>query len=152
MRIRSRPPGGVKIDMTPMIDIVFQLLVFFALTLKVATLEGDLALQPAVGRGNGGASPLLMPPLEVALRADDRGGLRSVELNGRPLASIAELHREVTRVLGSDAALAAQAEARLDCDQDLAYEHTIAAITALSGTRLASGEVQPLVTKVRFVK
>ena len=151
MRIRSRPLASVKIDMTPMIDIVFQLLVFFALTLKVASLEGDLAMQPPAESGSRGSSPSLVPPLVVALRADEQGGLRSVELNGRPLASIAELHQEVATILGADPALAAQAEARLDCDEHLAYEHTIAAVTALTGTRPPSGEIEPLVGKVRFV-
>jgi biopolymer transport protein ExbD len=151
MRIRSHPQSGVKIDMTPMIDIVFQLLVFFALTLKVASLEGDLAMQPSAERPTGASAPALMPALAVALRADEQGGLRSVELNGRPLASIAALHQEVATNLGADPALAAQTEARLDCDEHLAYEHTIAAVTALSGMRLADGQIQPLVGKVRFV-
>jgi biopolymer transport protein ExbD len=151
MRIRSHPQGGVKIDMTPMIDIVFQLLVFFALTLKVASLEGDLAMQPSADHGHSSAAPETVPPLAVTLLADEQGGLHSVELNGRPLAGLAQLHDEVAAILGPDPALAAQTEARLDCDQHLAYEHTIAAVTALSGTRLSSGEIQPLVGKVRFV-
>ena len=151
MRIRSRPLGGVKIDMTPMIDIVFQLLVFFALTLKVASLEGDLAMQPPAKGAIDSPQSQLVPPLVVALRADGQGNLRSVELNGRPLASISALHEEVATILGTDPALAAQAEARLACDEHLAYEHTIAAVTALSGTRFANGEIQPLVGKVRFV-
>ena len=42
MKIR-RPStdGSVKIDMTPMIDVVFQLLAFFLMTFKVAAVEGD---------------------------------------------------------------------------------------------------------------
>lgn len=151
MRIRSRPLGGVKIDMTPMIDIVFQLLVFFALTLKVASLEGDLAMQPPAEKSVLGSAAPLVPPLVVALRADEQGGLRAVELNGRPLESIAELHREVVAILGPDRALAAQAEARLDCDEHLAYQHTIAAVTALTGTPQRGGGIQPLVGKVRFL-
>jgi biopolymer transport protein ExbD len=151
MRIRSRPPAGVKIDMTPMIDIVFQLLVFFALTLKVATLEGDLAMLPPAKTGPGGPAPTV-PPLMVVLHADERGGLASLELNGRPLAGTHQLHAEVVTLLGGDAALAAQAEARLACDERLAYEHTIAAVTALTGRRLPSGEIQPLIGKVRFVQ
>lgn len=151
MQIRSRLPGGVKLDMTPLIDVVFQLLAFFCLTFRLALVEGDLALQPPASETRG-ASPPQLPPLVVALRADEQGGLRAVELNGRPLAGIAELHREVAAALGSDPAWAAQVEARLDCDEELAYEHTIAAVTALRGTLLPSGEIQPLVTKVRFAR
>jgi biopolymer transport protein ExbD len=151
MRIRSHPQSGIKIDMTPMIDIVFQLLVFFALTLKVASLEGDVAMQPSAERERRSAAPALVPPLAVALLADEHGGLRSVELNGRQLSGLAQLHDEVAAILGPDPALAKETEARLDCDPHLAYQHTIAAVTALSGTRLASGEIQPLVGKVRFI-
>jgi biopolymer transport protein ExbD len=39
MRIRSRLASRVPLDMTPMIDIVFQLLVFFTLTLRIASLS-----------------------------------------------------------------------------------------------------------------
>ena len=35
----------VPIDMTPMIDIVFQLLTFFVMTLKIATSEGDFNIK-----------------------------------------------------------------------------------------------------------
>jgi biopolymer transport protein ExbD len=152
MRIRSRALPGVKIDMTPMIDIVFQLLVFFALTLKVSLLEGDLAMLPPLETAPGGTQSLSVPPLLVVLHADDQGGLSSLELNGRPLAGTDQLHAQIVALLGHDAALAAQAEARLACDEHLAYEHTIAAVTALTGQRLASGEIQPLVSRVRFVK
>jgi biopolymer transport protein ExbD len=151
MRIRSQTLPGVKIDMTPMIDIVFQLLVLFALTLKVSLLEGDLAMLPTAKTGPGGAAPMI-PPLLVVLHADEQGALKSLELNGRPLAGTDQLHAQIIALLGHDAALAAQAEARLACDEHLAYEHTIAAVTALTGQRLATGEIQPLVTKVRFVK
>ena len=152
MRIRSRALPGVKIDMTPMIDIVFQLLVFFALTLKVSLLEGDLAMLPPVKTDPGGAEAPTVPPLLVVLRADEQGGLQSLELNGRQLGGTDQLHAQIVKLLGHDAALAAQAEARLDCDEHLAYEHTIAAVTALTGQRLPTGEIQPLVSKVRFVK
>ena len=41
MRLRARSTAAVAIDMTPMIDIVFQLLVFFILTLQITAVEGD---------------------------------------------------------------------------------------------------------------
>jgi biopolymer transport protein ExbD len=151
MRIRSRPLAGVKIDMTPMIDIVFQLLVFFALTLKVSLLEGDLAMLPPASTQEGAAIPSTVPPLLVVLHADEHGGLASLELNGRSLSGTDQLHAQIVALLGHDAALAAGTEARLACDEHLAYEHTIAAVTALTGQRLPTGEIQPLVSKVRFV-
>jgi biopolymer transport protein ExbD len=151
MRVRTRSVAGVKLDMTPLIDVVFQLLAFFCLTFRIATLEGDLAMQPPAQGGKGPITSTV-PPMLVVLRADDQGGLRSLEFNGRPLAGVEQLHQEVVSLFGSNPDLAAQAEARLDCDERLAYQHTIAAVTALTGQRLPSGEIQPLVGKVRFVR
>src|SRR5687767_12908140 len=37
------PNDEIKGDMTPMIDVVFQLLIFFMLTIKFKVLEGKLA-------------------------------------------------------------------------------------------------------------
>jgi biopolymer transport protein ExbD len=152
VRIRAAKNEGVKLDMTPMIDIVFQLLVFFALTLRVAMPEGDLAMHPPVKGETAGPQENLVPPLLVVLRADEHGTLQSLELNGRPLPGAEQLHDEVERLVGHDSELAAQSEARLACDEHLAYEHTIAAVTALSGTRLPSGQTKPLVGRVRFVE
>jgi biopolymer transport protein ExbD len=56
MRVRTRPLAGVKLDMTPLIDVVFQLLAFFCLTFRIATLEGDLAMQPPARTGGGPAT------------------------------------------------------------------------------------------------
>jgi biopolymer transport protein ExbD len=151
MRPRSRLPAGVQIDMTPMIDIVFQLLAFFLMTLQITELEGDLSIQmPPEGVAEGEVTPAALP-LHVALLADEQGGLAAVKLNGRRLEDIDALHREVERLVGRDPALAAETEARLACDNDLAYEHTIAAVTAVTGTLLPSGDIQPLASKVRFV-
>jgi len=42
MKLRNRVTSGkIALDMTPMIDVVFQLLIFFMCTLKVIEPEGD---------------------------------------------------------------------------------------------------------------
>ena len=87
----------------------------------------------------------------VDLFADEQGRLQAIELNGRAVRSIEALHQEVEQLVGNDPALAAATEAHLACDEALAYEHTIAAVTAVTGTLLPSGEIQPLAGKVRFV-
>lgn len=151
MRIHSRLPAGVKLDMTPMIDIVFQLLVFFAMTLQVAELEGDLALLPPVDKARPGPVRDATLPLQIALLADDRGGLRAVQLNGQSLAGLDALHAETERLIGHDQAVAAATEVHLACDDELAYEHTVRAVTAVTGSRLADGRIKRLAGKVRFV-
>ena len=47
MQIRNANKAGEKIElqMTPMIDIVFQLLVFFIMTFKIVSMEGDFNIR-----------------------------------------------------------------------------------------------------------
>ncbi|MGQ0554192.1 MAG: ExbD/TolR family protein [Planctomycetota bacterium] len=42
---KSTEPQEVESDMTPMIDVTFQLIIFFICTIKFKTLEGKLATQ-----------------------------------------------------------------------------------------------------------
>lgn len=57
---KARLPDKVLIDMTPLIDIVFQLLTFFVMTLKVASLEGDFNIKMPLANGNE-AAPDIQP-------------------------------------------------------------------------------------------
>lgn len=148
---RSAPLAAVKLDMTPLIDIVFQLLIFFVLTFRIVEDEGQFALRlPPVGQSN--VAPREAWPLQIQLVAGPRGSLAEVRLADRRLSGLAELHREIERLLGSDPQLAAATEANLVCDPELAYEHCIAAVTAVSGTRQPDGSIRPLVPKIRFSK
>jgi biopolymer transport protein ExbD len=54
------PEYAFKIDMTPMIDVVFQLMIFFMCTIKFKTLEGKLSayLPKDVGVNSSDATPL----------------------------------------------------------------------------------------------
>ena len=58
-RFRDRT-SIIKIDMTPMIDVVFQLLVFFMCTIQFRTLEGKLSayLPQGVGQETSAQEPL----------------------------------------------------------------------------------------------
>ncbi|MFP6658896.1 MAG: biopolymer transporter ExbD, partial [Pirellulales bacterium] len=54
MKVRKKRKASgsdkVELQMTPMIDIVFQLLVFFILTFKVVAQEGDFDIRmPVMG-------------------------------------------------------------------------------------------------------
>ena len=139
---------GVKLDMTPMIDIVFQLLIFFVLTFRIVEEEGqfDLSLPK---RGITAAVAPAALPLNVRLVADPAGELAAVYLADRRLSGLAELHREVERLL-SDPDVAAASEANLSCDPNLAYEHCIAAVTAVSGSVGPGGEIVHLIERIRF--
>ncbi len=66
-------PEEMKGDMTPMIDVVFQLLIFFMLTIKFKTLEGKLAayLPKDVGVNTSPAEP--KEKVEIKLKVEKEG-------------------------------------------------------------------------------
>ncbi len=142
--------AGVNIDMTPMIDIVFQLLAFFIFTLRILTQEGDLAIQMPLAIGHGQPSMTAPPPLQIKLTAAADGSLAGIRLNGQVISDMPALRIRIEEIIGGNQQLAAEMEADLFCDERLAYQHTIAAVTAISGRRDSAGRIEPLIHKVRI--
>lgn len=73
-RKRNRPDASpIKGDMTPMIDVTFQLLIFFMLTIEFKQLEGKLAayLPKDVGVNTSQAEP--KEKVEIVLRVAAEG-------------------------------------------------------------------------------
>ena len=63
---RQRLADKIDINMTPMIDIVFQLLAFFIMTLKIVQPEGDFDVRMPLGAAAAAAPRRPVPPLERA--------------------------------------------------------------------------------------
>ena len=146
-------PDKIPIDMTPMIDIVFQLLTFFCMTLKVAALEGDFSIKmPLAAPSQGRPDPNVIPPMKVRLRADSTGRLAELTLNDRAFNGPdrwQQLHQQIAGLVG-EGSVASSAEVELDCDFNLKYEHVIEAITAVSGRMGPDGQIIKLVEKIKF--
>lgn len=152
IRLRHRSAVRVPLDMTPLIDIVFQLLIFFILTLRIAPVEGEFAMQLPRTVREGGVQADESLPLIVRLRSDEEGGLTGVWLGDEPLGGFAELHVRIAGLIADNPHLAASGRVELHCDSDLFYEHTIAAITAVSGTRQPDGSIVRLIEQVHFAE
>jgi biopolymer transport protein ExbD len=154
MRIR-RSAGGMpdKIDlqMTPMIDVVFQLLIFFIFSFKIVTQEGDFNVKMPIA-GGAAMNTDVLPPFKIRLIAGENGALGGIQLDGQPVESFRTLHEEIIDRIGVDAAasLKESAEVELDCDYDLDYRHVIEAITACSGYIAPDGNIVKLIEKIRF--
>ena len=61
MKIRNRDDRSedkIELQMTPMIDIVFQLLVFFIMTFKIVTQEGDFNIKMPLASFSERTSPI----------------------------------------------------------------------------------------------
>ena len=155
MKVRNtREAEKIELQMTPMIDIVFQLLIFFIMTFKIVSLEGDFNIKmPASAPSQGAPDEDQLPPMKLRLTAGAEGGLSGIALNDRQFASLDELHAYILDLVGSDAEAGGGldgAEVELDCDYGLRYENVVAAITAVSGEIAEDGSVIKLIEKIKF--
>lgn len=140
----------VPVDMTPMIDVVFQLLAFFMMSLRIIDAEGDFEVRmPVLGTKPGPVETL--SPMRVQLQASSTGGLAGVRLNERSFTRLDDLRRHLASIVGEPGPGGQLSpEVEIECDYNLNYEHAMAAITAISGERLADGKIAKLIEKIRF--
>lgn len=151
MRPRSHLASRVPIDMTPMIDIVFQLLIFFVLTLQIVPAEGQFEMQMPRQTAGGKFGSSEVPPLIVTLQSDADGGLAEISLGGESFTDLEALHVRIERLVAENPHLTTQGRVELRCDPDLAYQHAIAGVGAISASRLEGGAIVRLFEQVRFV-
>lgn len=151
----TKPP---ELEMTPMIDIVFQMLVFFVMTFRITALEGDFNIQMPVQTD----SPTelddedLDRPIVVTLNSGDNRFLASIQIDD--LAPFAE-DDKFAKLAAYVAQRAEQAKDPADeskvivefvIDYDLRYSETIAAVTAVTGRKTANGETEQYVDTIKF--
>ena len=155
MKIRNEAAKEkIELQMTPMIDIVFQLLIFFVMTFKVVQMEGDFNIKMPTSAPSSNSNPDdLLPPMKLRLTAGEGGNLSGIRLNDRQFSDFNSLHAHIMDLVGEDAGPDAGmegGEVELDCDFDLRYENVVAAITAVTGHRLDDGTIIKLIEKIKF--
>lgn len=72
MRIKRPPEEHVEINMTPIIDMVFLLLIFFLVATKFADIERDVRVRPPSSRH---ARPVTAIPQEIIINITSKGEL-----------------------------------------------------------------------------
>ncbi len=140
--------------MTPMIDVVFQLMIFFMLTFNIIAPEGDFDVRMPLGKSS--IEPpdgLQLPPIQVRLSSSDDGVLSGISMNGEPVIDFLDLRQRVASFV--DVAIESGAspddvELEIDCDYELDYINIIDAITAVSG-RIEDGRLIEMIKKISFV-
>lgn len=108
----SKLVSKIDINMTPMIDVVFQLLTFFMLTLKSVVVEGDFNIRMPLGASAGAAEDNPIPPIILKMTATPDGYLESVLVGNKAVVDqdlIGELQSASAAV---DAAFKGGAEGR----------------------------------------
>lgn len=162
MRIRgtNKLGDGIKLDMTSMIDIVFQLLAYFIMTFKVTSMEGDFSVNMPLAADS---AQQIMETLDKTIvvhltRAAD-GNVGPIDVDfGSDHQSFADALRfqrlrDYVKTLvhqPGDPAGASEFEVEFDIDRDLAYDFTIRAVEAVSGEPLGGGRIATLIEKIRF--
>ncbi|MCA9057780.1 MAG: biopolymer transporter ExbD [Planctomycetaceae bacterium] len=161
MKIRNQQASAkIETQMAPMIDVVFQLLIFFMLTLKIIEPEGDFDINMPVGAPSESASTdENIPPIKVRLHANrETGELTDLTINGQSLGADAlafeRLNVEIMREAERDkAALTPEQrdrrEVEIDPDHGLHYEYIVHALGASSG-RIVDGKMVRYYSHVKF--
>ncbi len=151
----------ITLNMVAMIDIVFQLLVFFIMTFKIVALEGDFNVRMPLAADKPPEQLMEDVPtlISVKLNSGDNGNIASIDvddgvdsqtLSGETMYQ--ELTDFVERVLAAatDPASAEDTEVEFDIDYQLKYQFTVKAIGAVSGKVLPDDTVKTLIEKIKF--
>lgn len=162
MKIRNRTGGGEKIEtqMAPMIDVVFQLLIFFMLTLKIIEPEGNFDINMPLGApAQNDTSTADLPPLKVRLIADpDSRELADLQFNGQSLGrgpnAFLRLNSEILKAVNALRAAGPEnldkQEVEIDPDYGLRYQNIIFAISSCSGRLDEKGNTIRFISKIKF--
>ena len=177
MLLETSEPEEIKLNMTAMIDIVFQLLVFFVMTFKVVAMEGDFNIKMPLAAADGQSVDDVLPDLiQVSLVADDAGNLASISVddgsgsqsldgpffgtvqkdglevivpNDDAFASLTSyVERELAGETNPDEPI--ETEVEFDIAYGVKYLFTVKAIEAVSGRKRSDGSVKKLIEKIKF--
>lgn len=177
MKVRgSRAPDKIEMQMSAMIDVVFQLLIFFMLTLKIVEPEGDFSVNMPIGQ-----SPTTSddpPPVVINVKMTSNpatGWMESLRIGNKELfanirvqsddpeqaqqlraeKAFESLNNEILKAIGSpDSPLSEDQEVEIDSDYELNSKYLINAIGACRGAmrKDATGKMQMVdyIKKIKF--
>ncbi len=160
MKLEREEPEEIQLNMTAMIDIVFQLLIFFIMTFKVVAQEADFNIKMPMASGP--ATDILDEPPElirVSLRSGPEGVINSIQVDDEietlTFGPDPNLYTDLTNYIeqklagDGDPESASETEVEFDIDYGLKYGYTVRAIEAVSG-KVSGGKVKKLIEKIKF--
>ncbi len=157
MKFRNKAEAEkIEPQMAPMIDVVFQLLIFFMLTLKIVEPEGDFNINMPIGAPSE-ASPdePIFPDIKVRLQATPDGSLAVLKLGQRSLGNgqdaFTRLNSEILNIIGQPGnPLTKDIEVEIDADYNLNFQYVISAVSACTGRLGKQGNIVRYVEKIKF--
>ena len=164
MKIESKSDAEeIKLNMTAMIDIVFQLLVFFIMTFKIVALEGDFSVKMPQTSD----TPIdrlldeLPNTIKVRLIANENGDISTITASdsqdetGQTFGE-GEIFQKLqdyveTRIAGgTDPTASKKTELEFDIDYGLKYTWTVTALDKVSGRVQQDGTIKKLIEQIKF--
>jgi biopolymer transport protein ExbD len=123
--------GSLEVKMTPMIDVVFLLLIFFVWTSSFEAPEFDLPSSLAEAPAGGSEANTDEPPPveaydEIIVKLLVRDGLPVIELGGQRIESAAALRARLAEVI----AIGVQPPVIIDPEADVTMDRTVQAYDA----------------------
>lgn len=156
MKRRLAPSNDkLQLDMTPMIDCTFQLIIFFMLQLKIIQPEGDFNINmPPPGQGPQ-ALGAVIPDIKVTLKSNPDGSLAALMLGQRNLGNSPKvyglLNEEILQIIGRPGDPATKdTEVEIDIDYKLHFKHVVATVSACSGKLDKKGRLVRYIEKIKF--
>lgn len=153
---KSSAPSKVEVPMAPMIDIVFQLLIFFMLNLKIVAPEGNFNINLPISAPSNAQQDISLPDIKVGLRSDQDGNLTQLTLGGNNLgnneAAFDRLNKEILTIIGRPGnPLTKEIEVELDADYECQYKYVVKAISRCTGRfDPQTQQVARYVEKIKF--
>ncbi len=154
MKFRKKETDGkVDMQMAAMIDIVFQLLIFFMLTLKIIPPEGDFNINMPIGQVAQDSTDIKLD-LKVRLESNPDGTLSQLWFGGRSLGNdypscFDRLNNEIAQIAGGQQGYSDDLEVELNPDYDLHYRYIVKAISSCRG-RMQGGSMITYIEKIKF--
>lgn len=158
MKIRKGDVEETKIEaqMAPMIDVVFLLLIFFMLTLKIVKQEGDFNINMPISAPAQASDDIPEIPLRVIMEANPDGTLAALKFGNTNLGNdefaFQRLNGEMGKLVGRrDNPFREDMEVEIDAAYNLHYGNVIKAVSACTGYfNPQSKQVIRYVEKIKF--
>ena len=154
-KMSSNAPARILLPLAPMVNVVFLLLLFFMLNLKIAlpdrTFDANLPVN-----GPGDTTGVNVPDIKVGLRSDGDGNLTQLTLGGIDLgndnAAFDRLNKEILKIIGRPGnPLMKDIEVEIDADYECQHKYVAKAITQCTGRfDPQTQKVSRYVEKVKF--
>ena len=156
MRLTATETEEIKLNMTSMIDIVFQLLVFFVMTFNPVAYEGDFSVKMPLSSADAPSEEIEDLPtiISVSLASDPAGNLTNILVDSDPVDQ-ADLYGGLTKAIESRLAREGNPDSTTETEVDfdiapaLKYSFTVAAIEAVSGKK-EGDVVTKLISRIKF--